>query len=62
MDESAIGSGRVRHLHNIFLQHIAEFKHVFEHFTTPTAEKRSKDDSENVKEDGKDAFTKATDN
>lgn len=63
MDESAIGSGRVRHLclTNHF-QHIAEFKHVFEHFTTPIAEKKSKEESENVKEDGKDAFTKATDN
>lgn len=63
MDESSIGTGRVRfNQEQSFLQHIAEFKHVFEHFSTPMADKKSKDDGDNNKEDGKDAFTKATNN
>ena len=63
MDESSISTGRVR-LNSIltFQQHIAEFKHVFEHFSTPMVEKKSKDEVDNNKEDGKDAFTKATNN
>jgi hypothetical protein len=37
---------------------------VFEHFTTPIVEKKAKgaDEESGKKEDGKDAFTKATDN
>ena len=63
MDESSIGTGRVRFIYEYsFLQHIAEFKHVFDHFSTPMTEKKSKDDGDNNKEDGKDAFTKATNN
>lgn len=57
--------GRVKILYYIFLiQHVAEFKHIFEHFTANTQnERRKKEDSKLVDGDGqegKDAFTKAT--
>ena len=41
---------------------MAEFKHIFEHFTTPMVdkEKEAKEDKKIINDEGKDAFTKTT--
>ena len=61
MDESLIGAnGRVSFYFIYFLQHIAEFKHVFEHFATQAAntEKKQKEDTKGDSDEEEDAFTK----
>lgn len=63
MDENILAPGRVRKCFLIILQHVAEFKHIFEHFTTPMNQndikiKRKEDEKRNNEE--KDAFTKTT--
>ncbi len=62
MDENILAPGRVRLLKLNNLQHVAEFKHIFEHFTTPIAgDKKDKKKEEDKKGDqDKDAFTKTT--
>ena len=64
MDENILAPGRVRLacLDKIGLQHVAEFRHVFEHFTTPMNElsSKKKEDEKRGHDSSKDAFTKTT--
>ena len=54
MDENILAPGR----------HVAEFKHIFEHFTTPMnaidKQKKKDEDKKAGTGDDKDAFTKTT--
>lgn len=63
MDEGVLAPGRVSFSIIIFLQHVAEFKHIFEHFTTPVNQSlQKKKDAEAAfkSHEEKDAFTKTT--
>lgn len=60
--ESILAPGRVSCFtfnYSLHLQHVAEFKHVFDFFTTPTAAdkaKKAEEDKKNLKDDSKDVF------
>ena len=62
MDDNILAPGRVIIYWHLLLQHIAEFKHIFEHFTTPMidSQKDTKQDRKLSNDEGKDVFTKTT--
>lgn len=61
VDENILAPGRVSiHILIIIKQHVAEFKHIFEHFTVPSTTDKAKkgEDKKESKEEAKDVFAK----